>query len=382
MLCGKGTVQGGPERYAFVVEYLDPHAALTFTYQLMYYLADGSIEMYDVKNRRTFLKRVVYPDVSVEQLYLGSTITVYSRQLNIVDYADVFTMSVLAAKREKTFAMIKPAAVQHMGKIMNAITKSGFIVSKMKMVQLSIADTETFYAEHVGKPFFPELQASITAGPMVAMELVASDCVAKWRALLGPTDVAVAKVEAPESIRAKFGIDKTQNACHGSDSQESAARELGFFFGGAGPKAVAKEAGSTCAILKPHAVTSGYVGLIIDQIMANFEVTAAQMYSLKRANAMEFYEVYKGVVPEFSSMVDELTSGPFVVLELCAKSGEEPVDAFRAVCGPPDPEIARVLRPKSLRAQFGVDKVKNAVHCTDLPEDGALEVHYFYSILS
>ena len=57
------------------------------------------------------------------------------------------------------------------------------------------------------------------------------------------------------------------------------------------------------------------------------------------------------------------------------------IEAFREVVGPLDPEIARVLRPDSLRAKFGFDKVRNAVHCTDLPEDGALETHYFFKIL-
>jgi len=103
------TMAGGEgERYSFIVEWLDPHASLTFKYQLMYYTADGSIEMYDIKNRRTFLKKVVYPSVTEGELYIGSTITVFSRQLNIIEYADVFTQKKLDQKREVTFAMIKP----------------------------------------------------------------------------------------------------------------------------------------------------------------------------------------------------------------------------------------------------------------------------------
>jgi nucleoside-diphosphate kinase len=57
------------------------------------------------------------------------------------------------------------------------------------------------------------------------------------------------------------------------------------------------------------------------------------------------------------------------------------VQEFRQFCGPSDPELARHLRPDSIRAQFGVDKVKNAIHCTDLPDDGELEVEYFFKIL-
>ena len=60
----------------------------------------------------------------------------------------------------------------------------------------------------------------------------------------------------------------------------------------------------------------------------------------------------------------------------------EVVESFRDLCGPQDPELARVLRPSSLRGQFGLDKVKNAVHCTDLAEDGALEANYFFKVLA
>jgi len=100
---------------------------------------------------------------------------------------------------------------------------------------------------------------------------------------------------------------------------------------------------------------------------SEFKVTALQMFHLEKANAEEFLEVYKGVVNEYSAMVDELCSGSCIALEICYP--DEP-QAFREFVGPADPEIARHLRPKTLRARFGMDKIKNAVHCTDLPDDG------------
>ncbi|CAH2220401.1 nucleoside diphosphate kinase 7 [Pelobates cultripes] len=77
-------------------------------------------------------------------------------------------------------------------------------------------------------------------------------------------------------------------------------------------------------------------------------------------------------------MVAELCCGPCVALEVCQTDAPQ---RFREFCGPADPEIARHLRPKTLRAEFGKTKIKNAVHCTDLPEDAALEVQYFFKIL-
>mmetsp|Transcript_13193 Transcript_13193/g.41744 ORF Transcript_13193/g.41744 Transcript_13193/m.41744 type:complete len:444 (+) Transcript_13193:177-1508(+) len=367
-------------RYAFIVDWFDTHACVTWKYQLMYNVGDGTIEMYDLKNRRTFLKRCKYPDVKPENLYLGSIITVYSRQLTITEYADQFTKEQVE-KKQKTLAMVKPEAVQHLGKIVNAIVRSGFLISNMKMCQLSRAEAAEFYAVHEGKPFYPTLIDYMTSGRIVAMELVAEDAIQKWRTLLGPTDVEVAKTDAPNSIRAHFGTDKTQNAAHGSDAPETAAAETAFFFGrSVGKCAVLK--GSTCCIIKPHAVKAGYAGLIIDRITERFHVTALQMFNLERGDAQEFHEVYKGVIPEYSAMVDELTSGPFIALEVTDPDGEECVEPLRALCGPTDPEIAKVLRGGSLRAMYGSDKVKNAVHCTDLPEDGELEVNYFFNLLA
>lgn len=99
---------------------------------------------------------------------------------------------------------------------------------------------------------------------------------------------------------------------------------------------------------------------------------------MDRANVEEFYEVYKGVVSEYNDMVTELYSGPCVAIEI---QQSNPTKTFREFCGPSDPEIARHLRPETLRANFGKTKVQNAVHCTDLPEDGLLEVQYFFKIL-
>ena len=80
-------------------------------------------------------------------------------------------------------------------------------------------------------------------------------------------------------------------------------------------------------------------------------------------------------------MVDEFSKGPLIAFEVVDPDGADPCEPFRELCGPADPEIGSVLRPQSLRAKFGDTKVANAVHCTDLPEDGELEVNYFFDIL-
>ena len=134
----------------------------------------------------------------------------------------------------------------------------------------------------------------------------------------------------------------------------------------------------SCCIVKPHALDS--LGRIVDQILEEgFEVSAMQMFNLDKPTAQEFLEVYKGVLPEYVGMVDQLTSGCCVALEI---RQENVVNAFRELCGPLDPAVAKHLRPNTLRAHFGQDRVNNAVHCTDLPEDGMLECEYFFKLLA
>lgn len=102
-----------------------------------------------------------------------------------------------------------------------------------------------------------------------------------------------------------------------------------------------------------------------------------QLFNMDRPTAEEFFEIYKGVLPEFGAIIDQMIVGPSIVLEV---RQENVVKAFRDLVGPMDPEIAKNLRPKTLRARFGIDRCRNAVHCTDLPEDGTLESEYWFSI--
>ncbi|XP_078695079.1 nucleoside diphosphate kinase homolog 7-like [Branchiostoma floridae x Branchiostoma belcheri] len=371
------------DRYSFIAEWYDPNAALMRRYQFLYYPKDNSIEMFDIKNHRTFLKRTKYEGVKQEDLYIGSTVEVFSRQLCFVDYGDNFTAKSLGDKKEKTLAMIKPDAVDKMGLILDMINQKGLLVTKAKMVLLSRAEAAQFYIEHQSKPFFNGLLDYVTAGPVVAMELMGSNAIQAWRDLIGPTNPSDARSQNAQSLRAKYGTDNTRNAAHGSDSKESAMREAEFFFPSSGPARAntAQFTNCTCCVIKPHAVLAGQTGKIIQAVVdAGYEISALQMFHLERANAEEFIEVYKGVVAEYNDMVSQLCAGPSVAMEIRSKDGETP-QSFREFVGPADPEIARHLRPRTLRAIFGADKIQNAVHCTDLPEDGLLEVEYFFKIL-
>ncbi|XP_021495106.2 nucleoside diphosphate kinase 7 isoform X1 [Meriones unguiculatus] len=370
------------ERFAFLAEWYDPNASLCRRYELLFYPADGSVEMHDVKNRRTFLKRTKYEDLRVEDLFIGNRVNVFSRQLVLVDYADQYTARQLGSRKEKTLALIKPDAICKVGEIIEMINKNGFTITKLKMAMLSRKEAVDFHVDHHSRPFYNELIQFVTSGPVIAMEILRDDAICEWKKLLGPANSGLARTEAPESIRALFGTDSIKNAAHGPDSFASAAREMELFFpssGGCGPKNTAKFTNCTLCIIKPHAINEGLLGKILMAIRdACFNISAIQMFNMDRANVEEFYEVYKGVVSEYTEMVAELYSGPCVAIEIQQNKAAK---TFREFCGPADPEIARHLRPRTLRAVFGKTKIQNAVHCTDLPEDGLLEVQYFFKIL-
>jgi len=131
--------------------------------------------------------------------------------------------------------------------------------------------------------------------------------------------------------------------------------------------------------VKPHAVASKSLGPILDTLLAaGLEVSAARTVVLAGADATDFIEAYRGVCPEYDRWVVELSSGPAVALEV---RGTDAVADVRELAGPYDPEIARALRPRSLRARFGISGVKNAVHVTDLERDGPLESKFLFVVL-
>lgn len=369
------------ERYAFIAEWYDPNAALIRRYQFLYYTKDATIEMFDIKNRRLFLKRSRFENLSLKDLYIGSIVNIHARQLKITDYADQHTKEKLQSTTSMTYAMIKPDAINRAGEIIDRIEKEDFVICQTKKINLSRSDAARFYGEHQGKPFFEKLISFVTSGPVLSLELMGVDCVQKWRNLLGPTNTQKAREEAPDSLRAIFGTDATRNACHGAHSDSSAAREIEFFFGPSSPRVNASMTNCTLCIIKPHAVASGITGQIMTSIThAGFHINALEMFRLEKTNAEEFYDIYKGVVNEYSSMVEELCNGACIAMEIT--KDENVATTFREFVGPSDPEIARHLRGNTLRARYGIDKIKNAVHCTDLPDDAVLEVEYFFRILN
>lgn len=130
---------------------------------------------------------------------------------------------------EQTLSIIKPDAVSknHIGEIVARFEKAGLKIVAQRMVLLSRAQAEGFYAEHRGRPFFDGLVSFMTSGPVVVQVLSGENAISANRELMGATDPAKA---APGTIRADFAAAIETNAVHGSDSPISAAREIAYFF--------------------------------------------------------------------------------------------------------------------------------------------------------
>jgi nucleoside-diphosphate kinase len=132
---------------------------------------------------------------------------------------------------ERTLSIIKPDAVAKnvIGKIVSRFEAAGLKIVAAKLVHLSRADAEQFYAVHKERPFFKDLVEFMISGPVFVQALEGEDAIAKNRDLMGATDP---KKAAPGTIRADFADSIDANAVHGSDAPETAAAEVAFFFPG------------------------------------------------------------------------------------------------------------------------------------------------------
>lgn len=134
-------------------------------------------------------------------------------------------------KIERTFAIIKPNAFAdgNAGKILARIYAEGFTVVGLKKLYMSKVEAEGFYYVHKERPFFDELTGFMSSGPSLVMVLEAEGAIKKWRDLMGATNPAEA---AEGTLRREFGKDLGENATHGSDAEETAEFEIGYFFSG------------------------------------------------------------------------------------------------------------------------------------------------------
>jgi nucleoside-diphosphate kinase len=130
---------------------------------------------------------------------------------------------------QRTYLMLKPDAVanRHIGEIIARIERVGLTIERLELAQVTPGQAAANYAEHEGKPFYQGLIEYITSGPVVKLVVSGPEAVAVARKLMGATN---SREAAPGTIRGDFGLVMDANVIHGSDSPESAEREIGIFF--------------------------------------------------------------------------------------------------------------------------------------------------------
>lgn len=395
---------------SFVVSYEEPLTQTKKEFILSYWKKDRSVSLFDKKLKRFFLKRIVPPEsLSLDNLYVGATITVCSRSLTVIGFGDAPTERAFLAAKQNAILLIKPDAYYESGKIIQMVYNANLGVGRMRMVKFSQEEAQTFLsltpakdpqervssagsAFHNYDPLSGSLSHADTIIPTrpsdismyaidccLAIEVTGDDALTRLQEIAGPSDPDIAREVLPKSIRAVFGKSKRENAVHVSLFPSSALSEIAYIFERNYPfTAIATHC--SAVILKPHVVAAKNVGKIIDIFLSQgLEISALRSVNMKRDDAADFLEAYTGVCVEYDRWITEMSSGPCVILEV---RGDNIINRVREIAGPYDVAVARILAPNSIRSQFGIDNVRNAVHVTDIDVDGPLEVKFCFSVLN
>lgn len=344
------------EKYLFLVEYFDPMPRLKKQFLLKVYVEDMDIEMVDLTSKKLFLKRSPAPDsVKRTDFFIGGKVLLYSRELDIVDYGDGYTRSKLAKELQSGVILCPSSSQSAWGSLIEAGNAKGLTVASAKMVMFGaqqVAEVQSVMGSSSG--------LDDPAGVLVLC-------------LQGENGVTVAKEIVDASGLAGQVLV--------SSSSAEATELKGMLLGPKSDLASSVTLDScTCCIIKPHAVRDGLIGPILSHLAKqSYEVSAFSTVYFNNESAEEFLEVYKGVVPEYNDHVVEFCGGMCVALELRA---QDAVRTFRQTAGPWDVEMAKELRPNTIRGLYGIDRVRSVVHCTDLESDAVPECEYVFKILA
>jgi len=281
------------DKLSFLVTWDDPLSGLTRQFNLIFNPGDSTVEMSDNRSRKTFLKKTVTTEVKREDLYLGNTILLLSRRLQVVDYGDEVTRSLCSQSLETTVVILPSEALNEAGRLLAEAQAAGFSLGRAKSISLNSMQVRNILGEEGEKA---ELLCS---GPTLAMELVMEDAVSKFAQLANAKGASPVRSSAsPEEAR-----------------RESASLLPPTFSTRAPPISWQQEVASTCCLVKPHAMA--WAGAIIEVLQEEgFSLLGMATYLLTFHQAEEFLEVYRGVVEEWGESVTHLSSGPCLALQV------------------------------------------------------------------
>uniref|UniRef100_I3NH08 NME/NM23 family member 8 n=1 Tax=Ictidomys tridecemlineatus TaxID=43179 RepID=I3NH08_ICTTR len=272
---------------------------------------------------------------------------------NVARLLDVFfpDFKLMKSRNEgKTMALLRPDLVhERKDEVLDIIEAEGFKILYQRQTELSEEEAQMLCEEYENEDYYDKLIENMMSGPSLLLVLLRENGLQYWKKLLGPTNVNEVNEDFPESLCARFAMDGLPfNQLYGSDSSEIAQRDIEYFF----------PLQSTLALIKPH-VTHEQREIILKIIKdSGFELTQLKEIVLTPEEAKKVYfriekkEFYKDVLAV-------LAEGPSLIMVLTRWNA---IAEWRRLIGTVDPEEARLLSPESIRARFGINILKNAVH--------------------
>nr|XP_026243426.1 thioredoxin domain-containing protein 3 [Urocitellus parryii] len=272
---------------------------------------------------------------------------------NVARLLDVFfpDFKLMKSRNEgKTMALLRPDLVhERKDEVLDVIEAEGFKILFQRQIELSEEEAQMLCEEYENEDYYDKLIENMMSGPSLLLVLLRENGLQYWKKLLGPTNVNEVNEDFPESLCARFAMDGLPfNQLYGSNSSEIAQRDIEYFF----------PLQSTLALIKPH-VTHEQREIILKIIKdSGFELTQLKEIVLTPEEAKKVYfriekkEFYKDVLAV-------LAEGPSLIMVLTRWNA---IAEWRRLIGTVDPEEARLLSPESIRARFGINILKNAVH--------------------
>jgi len=326
----------------FECEWFDGVSGVLNVLFLKYFLDDNTIEIL-LEKSGCLLKRIYYPDVVATDLFVGNSITVFNRLIVIKGYANIATTRWMKAREVHFLVLVSKEGASSLGNVYLLAKEQRLKAGRVRTVNAALVDALSglgaaegdFLIEfvgHTGMSSTSFVEASQKMGRHVLASILPADAMNEIMAI-------------------------------------KAARNVG-------------EDPCTLCIIKPHIMREENAGAVLNDIITEgFTITGIYSTHLTQAIAEELFDVYRDIYPTYTMMIEHLCSTPLLAVMISSPSTEI-VEQFREFTGPLNPELARNVRPTSLRAKYGKSAVCNALHCSDLPEDGAMECRYFFELLA
>lgn len=319
----------------FELEYFDPIPNSRKTIWMKLYVEDGTIELRE--ETRVYLKRIKYPGITIDDMFVGNSVNIYNKVMVVRSYCNSATQKYMDS-RESHFLCVA-SDVRTLTQLLEFSNDYSLRLGRVKTIPQAI---EEF---------------SISAGD-IAIELVG---LSGKRSNQFLSDISAIPVANSSVLLTDYAsISKVMTLAAAPTPQPTYC---------------------TLAVIKPHVVASPLLPALLKDILdAGFDVISISSLHFNVSMAEELLEAYKEVTPKYGEMLAHMASGKSLAL-LLAGFKEDTVAEFRKLCGPYLPDVAKALRPDSLRGKYGIEASSatlNAVHCSDLDEYGPPECKYIF----